>query len=347
MRKILTASKDTTLYQTYPTLNTGFDEILEIGKVVDESLEVLGANTFASASARTLISFNLPTTASVFSGSSYFLNLKLANASKLKRNQTITVYAVSQSWDEGSGYLYQQPYNVTDGATWKQLATGVSWSLAGGDFLTGSPSQSITLTSYPLQDLRIDVTHILQPIVSQSLQASFYGLALQFPVADEQDNDNEGNIKIFSTQTHTVHQPTLEIAWDNQTFVTGSLKTPPSLDVKIAPSNLREVYTKGDVDKVNLVVRDQFPLKSFDSILRYNNKYYLPSSSYYSIVDTQSNTTIIPFDEFSKIDTDTAGSYVVLDTSVLYPGRFYTLKLKIELGPYVRVVDTNTLFKVQ
>jgi hypothetical protein len=172
MRKILTASKDTTLYQAYSTLNTGFDEILDIGKVIDESVEIVGATAYASASARTLISFDLPTTASVFSGSSYFLNLKLANASKLKRNQTISVYAISQSWDEGSGYLYQQPYNVNDGATWKQLGTGVSWSLAGGNFLTGSTSQSITLTSYPLQDLRIDVTHILQPIVSQSLQAA-------------------------------------------------------------------------------------------------------------------------------------------------------------------------------
>lgn len=347
MRKILTASKDVTLYQAYPTTNSGFDEILEIGKVIDDSVELVGATAFASASARTLISFDLPTTASVFSGSSYFLNLKLANASDVKRNQTILIYAVSQSWDEGSGYLYQQPNNVNDGATWQQLGTGVSWSMAGGDFLTGSTSQSISLTSYPLEDLRIDVTRILQPIVSQSLQSSFYGLALQFPVADEQDSENEGNVKVFSTQTHTVHQPTLEIAWDNQVFITGSLKAIPTLNVKVSPTNLRDSYAKGDVDRVSLVVRDQFPLKSFDSVLRYNNKYYLPSSSYYSIVDTQSNITIIPFDDYSKVDTDATGSYVVLDTSPLYKGRFYTLKFKVVQGPYNRVIETDTLFKVE
>jgi len=365
MRKILTASKDTTIYEAYPTLNAGLDEILEIGKtlgVYTSSVTISSsmsasvetryygvtqiAPSYASSSARSLLSFTLPTSGSVFSGSSYFLNLKLANATKLKRNQKITVYTVSQSWDEGSGYLYQQPYNVNDGATWQQLGTGVSWSLAGGDFRTSSTSQSIDLSSYPLQDLRIDVTNILQPIVSQSLQSTFYGLALQFPTVDEQDSDNEGNIKVFSTQTHTIHQPTLEIAWDSQTFITGSLKATPSLNVKIAPSSLREVYTKGDVDRVSLVVRDQYPLKSFDSVLRYNNKYYLPSSSYYSVVDVQSNTTIIPFDEFSKIDTDTSGSYIVLDTSALYPGRFYTLNIKVVSGVYTRMINTGTTFKV-
>lgn len=347
MRKFLTSSKDTTIYQAFPTVNAGLDEILEIGKVIDQAVDFVSPSAYATGSARTLIQFDLPTTASVFSGSKYYLNLKLANAEKVKRNQTILVYMVSQSWDEGSGYFEQQPTNANDGATWRQLGTGVSWSMAGGDFLTASTSQSISLTSYPLQDLRIDVTNIIQPIVSQSLQNTFYGLALQFPIQDEQDKDNEGVIKIFSTQTHTIYQPTLEIAWDNQTFITGSLKAIPSLNVKVAPSNLRETYTKGDVDKVTFVVRDQYPLKSFDSVLRYNNKYYLPASSYYSIVDVQSNTTVIPFDEFSKINTDPTSSYVVLDTAPLYPGRFYKLKLQVVSGEYSRVIDTDTLFKVE
>ncbi len=193
----------------------------------------------------------------------------------------------------------------------------------------------------------MDVTNILRPFVSQSLQNTFYGLALQFPVVDEQDSLNKGNIKFFSTQTHTIHQPTLEIVWDTQTVTTGSLLPIPSLNVKIVASNLRETYTKGDVDKVTLVVRDQYPLKSFDSVLRYKNKYYLPTSSYFSIVDVQSNTTVIPFDDYSKVNTDTTGSYVILDTSPLYFGRFYTLKLKVVNGSYSRIIDTDTIFKVE
>lgn len=348
MKKFLTASKDTTLYQAFPTINAGLDEILEVGKVVRATQEVTSSTAYTTGSARSLLYFDLPTTASVFSGSNFFLNLKLANADNVRRNQRVLIYQVSRSWDEGSGFFYQNVENVNDGATWRQCSGSTSWSMAGGDFLTGSTSASVTLSTYPLQDLRIDVTNILRPIVSQSLQSTFHGLALQFPVSDELDNQNEGNIKFFSTQTHTIYQPTLEITWDNQVFSTGSFAAIPStLNMKVVPSNLKEVYTKGDITRINLVVRDEYPLKSFDSTLRYKNKYYLPSTSYYSIIDAQSNTTVVGFDDSSKINTDTTGSYIVLDTTPLYPGRFYTLKLKVTAGDYTKVINTDTLFKVE
>lgn len=343
MRKFITPSKDTTIYQAYPTNNAGLDEILEIGKVVDS---VLVEPNYVTASARTLLYFDLPTTASVPATASYFLNLKLANASNVNRNQKIIVYQISSSWDEGSGYFYQNIQNVNDGATWRQLNSYTSWSMYGGDFLTGSTSASATLTEYPIQDLRIDVTNIIRPIVSQSLQNTFYGLALQFPSADEISSLNEGNIKLFSSQTHTIHGPTLEVAWDSQTHTTGNLLKIPSINVKVVSSDLREYYEKGDVARVSLTVRDQYPLRSFDSTLRYKNKYYLPTSSYYSIVDTQANVTVIPFDEYSKINCDTNGSYIELDTSMLYKGRFYTLKYKVQSGSYSRTINSDTLFKI-
>ena len=346
MRTILTASKDTTLYQAFKNNNAGLDEILDIGKVINVDVDVTSSTAYASGSARSLIYFDLPTTASVPATASYFLNLKLANANDVNRNQQILIYKVSQSWDEGSGFFYQQPQNINDGATWAKCTATVSWSNSGGDFLTSSVSQSLRLSTYPLQDIRVDVTNILQPIVSQSLQNTFYGLAVQFPPADEQDYTNKGNIKVFSTQTHTIHQPTLEVAWNSQTFSTGSLQAIPNLNVKVTPSNLRETYAKGDVDKITLVVRDQYPLRSFDSTLRYKNKYYLPSSSYYSVVDAQSDVTITPFDDYNRIDTDTASSYLILDTSPLYKGRFYKLLIKIVSGTYSRIIDTQALFKV-
>jgi hypothetical protein len=158
MKIFLTASKDTTIYQAYPTNNAGLDEILEIGKVVDTALV---EPNYVTASARTLMQFSLPTTASVSAGANYYLNLRLADATNIKRNQKLFVYQVSRSWDEGSGFFYQDIQNVNDGATWRQCETNTSWSLSGGDILTGSTSQSITLSEYPLGDLRIDVTNIL------------------------------------------------------------------------------------------------------------------------------------------------------------------------------------------
>jgi len=344
MRTILTASKDTTIYQAFKNNNAGLDEILEIGKLVDIELV---EPSYVSASARTLIHFNLPTTESVHATSSYFLNLRLANASDVVRNQQILVYPISCSWDEGSGYFYQNIKNVRDGATWSVLNSNTSWSLAGGDFITGSNSASITLSTYPLQDLRIDVTDILRPFVSQSTQNNFYGLVVKFPTADEIDANNKGNIKVFSAQTHTIHAPTLEIVWNAQVFSTGSLKPIPStLDVKVVASNLQSEYAKGDVVRIEFVVRDPYPLRSFDSVLRYKNKYYLPTSSYYSIVDVQSNTTIIPFDEYSKLDCNNNGSYITLDTSPLYQKRYYAIKLKIVSGSLTKTIDPGLQFSI-
>ena len=345
MRKFLVPTKDTSIYQAYPTNNAGFDEILEIGKLAGTTLV---ESSYATASVRSLLYFELPTTESVSPDAKYYLNLRLANANNVQRNQTILIYKVSQSWDEGSGYFYQDIKNVNDGATWQQSNTYTSWSFEGGDFLTASTSASVILTNYPMQDIRVDITNILQPIVSQSLQSTFYGLGLQFPSTDEADKYNLGNIKVFSAQTHTIHQPTLEIAWDNQSFVTGSVlyPLPPLLNVKVSPINLAETYAQGDVTRINFNVRDEYPTKAFDSKLRYKNKYYLPSASYYSVVDTQANTVIVPFDEYSKINCDTSGSYVDLDTSALYKGRFYTIKLKVQSGQYTKTISTDKLFRI-
>ena len=343
MRKFLIASKDTSIYQSYPTHNAGLDEILEIGKVVDSTLLI---PSYVSSSARAILSFDLPTTASVPATASYFLNLRVATAKDIHRNQEILVQLVSQSWTEGSGYFYQDIQNVNDGATWSQVNSTTSWSMDGGSVLP-SPTASVELSVYPLEDVRLDVTTLIQPFVSQSRQYEFHGLLIQFPSTDEVNEDNEGIFRIFSTNTHTIYAPTLEIAWNNQSYITGSVLEPaPSLDVKIVPTNVQEKYVQGDVSRIYLTVRDEYPTRAFDATLRYANKYYLPSSSYYSIVDSRSNMEVIPFDSYSLVDCDESGMYIDLDTTPLYKGRFYTLKLQIVSGSFRKTLDTNTLFKI-
>lgn len=327
MRTFITPSADTTLYQRFPTNNAGLDEILEVGKVA--APEDLGI-AYTGSSARALLNFTLPTSGSSPATASYYLNLKIANAEKLPINQEILVYRVSSSWTEGSGYFVQQSQNAGDGATWRQATAAVSWSVDGGSIVT-TPSQSVTLSEYPLHDLRIDVSSIMQPVVSQSL--NWYGLALRFPSASDSDQTNAGNIKFFSRQTHTVHAPTLEILWDDSTFSTGSLKTIPTVyDIDIMPRNPRENYVVGTKEKIRFTVRDKYPQKNFDATLRYKSKYYLPRTTYVSIVDAQANTTIVSYDVASKVSCDPTGSFFVLDTTPLYKNRYYTVNIKIENG---------------
>ena len=329
MRIILTASADTTIYQRYPKNNTGLDEIIEVGKVArPEDLEI----AYSGSAARALVNFNITNSGSFAATASYFLNLKIANASKLPYSQELLINRVSGSWIEGSGYFVQQTVNPQDGATWSgsNAAAAVSWSNLGGDYYA-TPSQSVILNEYPLQDLRVDVSSILQPVISQSLQWS--GLLVRFPVASETDYVNEGNIKFFSKQTHTIHQPTLEVAWDDSTFTTGSLKQiPNTYDIEVVPKNPKETYVRGSKEKVRLVIRDKYPRKNFDATLRYKNVYYLPTSSYFGVVDVQANTPVLPMDQFAKLSCDATGSYFVLDTSTLYKNRYYTVNLEIDNG---------------
>jgi hypothetical protein len=339
MRLFLTASADTTIYKRYPTNNAGLDEIIEVGKVAKpEDLDV----AYSSSAARALVNFTLPSSGSIPETASFYLNLKIANAEKLPYSQQLEIYEISGSWVEGSGYFVQQSVNPKDGATWSgsNAATGVSWSILGGDYYA-SPSTSILLSEYPLQDLRVDVSAIMQDVLVND--RSFKGFIVKFSSASEADYVNEGNIKFFSKQTHTIHAPVLEAVWDDSTFTTGSLKViPNTYDIQVVPKNVKETYIRGSKEKVRFVVRDKYPQKNFDATLRYKNVYYLPTSSYFSIVDRQAGTTVSPGDQFAKLSCDATGSFFVLDTSNLYKNRYYSVNLEVNNGSS----DTNVIPEV-
>lgn len=350
MRLFLTASADTTLYQRFSTTNAGMDEILEVGKVA--APEDLGI-AYTGSAARTIINFTLPVSGTIPETASFYLNLKIANAQKLQYLQELKVYEVSGSWDEGSGYsietnnvkiqlysgsIYVGDFDPTkivatnDGATWdnRNASTSASWTVAGGDYYA-NPTQSVTLSAYPLEDLRINVTDIMYSVLVDN--RDFKGFLVKLSPAYETSSLNQSNIKFFSRQTHTVHEPILEVVWNTNTFSTGSLKPiPNTYDIEVVPQNPKETYIRGSKERVRFVVRDKYPRKNFDSTLRYASRYYLPTSSYFGIVDRQAGTTLSPIDAYAKLDCDATGSYFVLDTSNLYKNRNYAVNLEIDNG---------------
>ena len=334
-RVFITASSDASIYERYANLNTGRDEILEVGKKQDK-LEI------ANGRVRSLIKFTLTDLFGAPTSSDVHLSLKVANATKLNQNELVYVYPVSRSWEEGSGYFEQSPIKSDDGATWTTYASGSNWSGSleipghglGGDFKL-TPVVSASVTDIRNDEFRINVTDVVQPMISGSSKSSNYGLLLTFSGSAEADINNTGNLKFFSRQTHTVHAPVLELVWSNQSFATGSLKTLSSLDIEIAPRNMKAQYSVGTVSKMYFTVRDKYPAKVYSNTRRFSNKYYLPSGSIYTIVDAGSGTTIVPFDTYSHVDCDATGSYVMLDTKPLHKNRFYELSLKVTLSSEV------------
>lgn len=341
MRTYLNPTKDTTIYQTYPTINTGLGEILEIGKVKKESNA-----TYASSSVRILMNFDISTASAYPPTAKYYLNLFLANAINVDRGQNIEVYPVNVQWDEGSGYFYPISQNNTKAATWQQAKTNINWSVSGSSFIA-TTSSLVEITQVPIKDISIDVTNIIAPVVAGTNTFTWNGILLKYPSADEVDNQVISNIKFFSKDSSTIFAPTLEIVWDDQIFTTGSLKPIPSSKISILPKNLKQVYTQGEVDKIYLVIRDQYPDKRFDAVQRYKNTFYLPTSSYFRIRDEVSDVEIHSFDKYSAINCDASGSYIILDTLGLQANRYYTLDLKIKTTNSTFFPEFNYRFKVE
>jgi hypothetical protein len=338
MRILIRPSKDSSIYSARPTTNSGLDEILEIGKVLGESV-------------RSLIDFDIGSALEAPPTAKYFLNLRIANSSNLEFGSSVEIHRISGSWVEGSGYFYQERRNSRDGVTWNDASISREWELGGGDYYPNPIAQS--LVAYPLNDFRVDVTDLVAPVISSSLAyeedpqndvPDWNGLLLKFSDAVETDSENVGFIKLFSNQTHTIYSPTLEIAWDDSVFITGSktrdLPSAPN-NISISPKGVREEYNKGSKQLVELNVRDQYPGKNFDSTPRFKSKYHLPLTSYYSITDLQANVVIYPYDEYSKISTNSFGSYFMLDTSYLYEGRRYGVDIKVESPDGSQIVIKN------
>jgi hypothetical protein len=343
MRTFIKPTQDATIYQRYPTINSGLDEIIEIGKVANIEDTVA---RYATASSRILLDFDIESNEQYPINSKYYLNLRIANATRVNRYQQVEVYPVSHSWIEGSGYFYQDIENVQDGVSWQSASATFTWETPGADYDVTSVSSSYTFTKFPIEDIKIDVTDILEPVVYGTNTVPWNGLLLKFPTADEENYSNVGNIKFFSSNTHTVFSPTLEILWTDQSFITGSLKPITNSKLSILPKNLKESYIVGEIDKVYLVVRDQFPDKRFDSVQRYKSTYFLPSESYFRIRDVVSGVTLYDFDLYSAVSCDATGSYFVLDTTYLEPDRYYSIDLKVKSNNLVFYPNFNYEFKV-
>jgi hypothetical protein len=362
MRIFIKTSQDATIYQQYPNLNVGLDEILEVGKLTTSPRT--GSSDNVNGAVRSLLNFDGIQEGAYPVDAEYYLNLYLSDAKNINRYQTIEICPVSSSWIEGSGYFYQSVKNVEDGVTWNvaNITYNVPtfWSIAGGDFTT-TVTSSYEFSKIPLtSNVRINITNIIYPLIeglpsdeaiasgsASALVPPWNGLMIKFPTADETNPNNIGNFKFFSGNTHTVFEPNIEVVWASQIFVTGSLKPLPSSNVSIIPKNIKESYIQNEIDKIYLIIRDKYPDKRFDSTQRYKNTYYLPSESYFRIRDAVSDVELYRFDEFSAVNCDASGSYITLDTRGFNIGRFYSIDLKVKSGELVFFPEFNYTFKIE
>ena len=355
--------KDATLYDQYPSLNTGLDAVLEINK----SSTVSGSTTVYYNS-RIVVKFDLTNFTNNFANAiltqtaSYYLRLTATEPSEIPTSYDLYAYPISQSWNMGTG-RYTTAVTSSDGVSWNYRLTSAntasawltssfangttgSWATRGGGgtwFTASAHSQSF---DYQTTDVLMDVTTAVRQWITNTQVNE--GFILKKSDTDEQSSNTFNSLRFFSKDTHTVYGPRLEMRYDDSTYTTSSILVDYTDEVAVNLSNIQNAYAEGSKARINISARPKYPDRTFATMSYYYDTYRLPSSSFYSVRDAHTSDIIIPFDETNtKISADSNGSYFILNFNGLAPERYYRLLIKSKTSSGEEYVyDKNWIFKV-
>ena len=354
--------KSATLYSFYPVTNTGIDEILD--------LSTYKSITGTDEVSRPIIKFPSNQISDIInskiSGSSFdvYLKLYLANASSLPLNYTIFSHPLSQDWNIGTGRLSNTP-TTTDGVGWvfTDQSGSIKWvsgslisnttasytgsNEGGGTWWTSSLYQSTqSFNNISDKDIELQVTNVVGAWNSGSIDN--YGFILKHSSSLEFTTASKFETKYFSANTHTIYPPTLEFRWDDSSYSTGSLTVFTSSLCAVTMWNNKAEFQQDSVQRFRVNVRDQYPSIAFRTSISYANTKALPSSSYWSIKDLDTEEIIVDYDTlYTKISCDSNGNYFNIYMNGLEPERYYKVLIKsVFLDGEVVIFDEDYIFKV-
>ena len=362
---------DTTLYEGTVTssYNTGLDQILEVRKNTNSSGTTVNVSRILIKFDYGYI--NSHVTAGVIpSTAKYYLNLYDASSEELAVEQTLFGYMVSGSWSGGTGFMDRDPV-LSDGASWKYRdndTTKTQW-LSGSDtqggtwFRTQTGKYKVSGSSslvYETKDIRMDITDMVKNHIYSSSVYPNNGFIIKreniptaqsaFSIFDpttatgsaEHDTSQLGHLKFFSRETNTIFPPKLEVEWDDSSWSTGSLSALSATDLEnltIYFKGMRDEYKEKSKVKFRFVGREKYPTRGFGTTPAALTVKYLPSGSqsmgqgtYFSVKDTITDDTLIPFGTGSIVSCDSTGNYFNLWMDGFQPERFYKFQIKVVSG---------------
>jgi len=356
--------KSATLYSFYPTLNTGLDEILEISTFysINGTDEVSRAVIkFPSAQISDILANKVGN-----NNFDAYLKLYLANASSIPLDYTLLCHPLSGSWNMGTGRLGNVPI-TTDGVSWqyKDQNGGNAWinnsfpSGVTGSYRSGSAAVSgggtwnsninyqatQSFTNLTSKDIELKVSNTVRAWYSSSIPND--GFILKHSSSIEFTSQSKFETKYFSGNTHTIYPPCLEIRWNDSRY-TGSIAIVSSSLFTVTLGNNKNEYQQDSVQRFRVNVRDQFPTRRFQTTSLYLDNKALPTSSYWSIKDLDTEEIVVDYDtNYTKISYDASGSYFDVYMNGLEPERYYKLLFKTVLTNGETVIsDNNYYFKV-
>ena len=370
-------TKDATLYSMFPNMNTGLDEVIEASQT-----SISPAGTTNPQTSRFLINFNQDTIKDIvdnkISGSDWDVNLRcfIAKTTGLSLTTTLDIYAVSGTWDMGTGKYLDSPIS-TDGCSWvfQAYSGSTMWNvlspgtnvtasynynyapLGGGTWYSnntnGQPLSSSQVYDYNSDvDLNTSVKSIVDVWMTGSIgllnpTVTNDGFIVKQRVEFIDNNDYQPEIKFFSTDTHTIYPPQLEFKWDDFTYETGSLNVLETLPAKITLAQNPGTFYSESINRFRVNARPEYPRQIWQTASLYTTNYALPSSSYWALKDLDTNEYVINFDTtYTKLSCDSSGSYIDMYMNGLQPERYYQILIQTEIDGSTIVFDDQYYFKV-
>jgi len=212
-------------------------------------------------------------------------------------------------------------------------------------FLTGKHYFQ-TFDKY-VQNLNVEVTDYVNDFLQGHREN--YGFIILKSKDNEESVRKFGSAKFFSSDTHTIYVPTLEVRWDNTSFNTGSLSPQTNSDLIVYVKDFQSEYKENSKAKIRVYGRERFPAKTFANSSPTKSVKYLPTTAYYSVVDAETNKTFIPFDDtYTKLSCDSTSNYFNFWFNGLQPERYYKFVFKVvdPTNGTTKYYDDNFFFKV-
>jgi len=369
--------KDSTIY-SHPNrtgLNTGRDEVLELLEEKSSTAELYYPSRFLIKFKNTEIKDVIENKTKGIPFNTHLEVFSTAHKS-LHANHIVQVYAVSQSWDEGTGRFKNNP-SSSNGVTWDlRTDTGSSaraiWATSSFasnstgsscDFMVSGGGTWWTGTNYIAEtsfsnadnlDLDINVTNLVKFFSASYYQGATYptgieneGFIIKKPIATECDASSSfGELQYFSADTHTIYPPKLTFKWDDSSY-SHSGTTLTSGDIFLALYNNKEEFQRKSKQRFRLTTRKRYPDRAFVTSSNYLDTAYLPTSSYYSLRDATTDEIIVPFDtNYTKLSADNDGMYFDLFMEGLQPERYYKLMFRVDNNDGINIYDEDYYFKV-
>lgn len=345
--KRLKPIQDTFIVENDSQASFGADEILELGRCL---------RVGATGSSRILMEFMVNEVEALLGENSLIratLNLKYATAENLPPVWGVDIAEISTEWAEGTGHVYDLPGN-TSGASWfRPKGTDVEEYWCGGLQLDQEEEliwRHEYFTGYQAnRDVCIDIT---EWVYNWLANPGDKGLGFLIKLTNEELAEKMGTrICFYSNETHTIFAPYIELIFDDfgddQTIPEGTPVADPN-NLVIGVKNLKESYYIGDKVRLDLLVRPEYPVRQFSTASLYRDTgAVLPEQTLWGIRDEYTGEMLVNFNEYgTRCGYDEKGNFMVLDTDLLEPERYYRLLFEFDNGEVRKIYDSKNIFRV-